>query len=202
MWDRVTLRLVFSLPGSAAAYVALAALVGGESAGLPIPGETSLLAAAVLAAEGRLELPLVVGIAAAAAIVGDNVGYLIGRRGGRRLLTRDGRWEQGRRRLLTGTEAFFDRHGAKAVFLARWAPGVRVTGAWFAGAARMRWPRFVLWNALGGIAWATSVGLAGYLFGKTASAIVGAAGVALLVLLAAIVAAAVIRRRYRPAGKS
>jgi membrane-associated protein len=192
-----TIPSVFSSPGPAAAYAALAALIGGESAGLPIPGETSLLAAAVLASQGRLQLPLVVLTAAAAAIAGDNAGYLIGRRGGRRLLTGEGPWEQRRRRLLAGTEAFFDRHGAKAVFLARWAPGLRVTGAWFAGAARMRWPRFLLWNALGGIAWATSVGLAGYLLGKTASAIVGAAGVALLVLLAAVAAAAVIRRRSR-----
>jgi membrane protein DedA with SNARE-associated domain len=154
-----------------------------------------VIAAAVLAAEGRLQLPLVVGIAATAAIAGDNAGYLIGRRGGRRLLTRAGRWRVQRGRLLASVEAFFGRHGAKAVFLARWAPGLRVTGAVFAGAARMPWRRFLVWNSVGGIVWATSVALAGYLLGKAASAIVGAAGFAVVGLV--VVAATVILMRQR-----
>jgi membrane-associated protein len=183
---------------NAPAYAGLAALVGAESAGLPVPGETSLLAAAVLASQGKLALPLVIAFGAGAAVAGDNIGYAIGRWGGRRLLTRAGRWERRRRRLLAGGEAFFARHGGKAVFLARFAPGLRVTGAWLAGAGRMRWARFLVWNALGGVAWATVVGLAGYFLGKTATAALGTAG---LVLLATVVGAAivavVIRRRRR-----
>jgi membrane protein DedA with SNARE-associated domain len=185
-----------SLP-SLAAYAGLAALVAGESAGLPLPGETSVLASAVLASHGQLTLPLVIAVTAGAAIAGDNVGYLIGRRGGRRLLARPGRWQEQRRHLLTRGEAFFERHGGKAVFLARWAPGLRVTGAWLAGAGRMRWPRFLFWNALGGAAWATVIALAGYFLGKAASAVVGAAGLALLMLLAAIAAAALFISRRR-----
>jgi membrane-associated protein len=182
---------------SVAAYAGLAALVGGESAGLPIPGETSLLASAVLASDGRLALPLVIAVAAGAAIAGDNVGYLIGRRGGRWLLARPGRWEQQRRRLLAQGEAFFERHGGKAVFLARWAPGLRVTGAWMAGAGQMRWSRFLVWNALGGAAWASTIALAGFFLGKTASAIAGSAGVAVLVLVAAFAAGVLLVRRHR-----
>lgn len=194
---RETLRQVLSLPGSAAAYVALAALVGGESAGLPIPGETSLLAAAVLASQGKLALPLVMVVAAAAAIAGDNAGYLIGRHGGRRLLSSPGRWESRRRRLLESGELFFDRHGGKAVFLARWAPGLRVAGAWLAGAGGMRWPRFLFWNAMGGAAWAASIALAGYYLGKVAATIAATAGLALVALLAAAVAGGLLIRWRR-----
>jgi membrane-associated protein len=194
----------FSAP--AVAYAALAALVGGESAGLPLPGETSLLASAVLASQGHLELPLVIAVGAGAAIVGDNAGYLIGRHGGRRLLARPGRWQHGRERLLAQGEAFFDRHGGKAVFLARWLPGLRVVGSWLAGAGRMRWSRFLFWNALGGVTWATTVALAGYSLGAAASTVLGAAGLALLVVLAATTAAVLFvrshRRRAAPTGRA
>ena len=195
---RQVLRMIALLGASpAVAYVALGALVAGESAGLPLPGEASLVASSVLASQGQLALPLVIAVAAVAAITGDNVGYLIGRRGGRWLLTRPGRWQERRRRLLAQGEEFFERHGAKAVFLARWAPGLRVTGAWLAGAGRMRWTRFALWNALGGAAWATSIGLAVYLLGHAASAVVGTAGLVLLLLLAVVATTALVLRRRR-----
>ena len=170
----------------AVGYAGLAALVGAESAGLPVPGETSLIAAAVLASQGHLSIPLVIAVAACAAIVGDNLGYLIGRRGGRWLLTRHGWGESRRQRLLARGEAFFERYGGKAVFLGRWLPWLRFTAAWLAGASRMPWPRFLLWNGLGGVAWATSIGLAAYFLGKAAAAVIGATGIALLVLLAAV----------------
>ena len=177
-----------------AAYATLAALVGGESAGLLIPGETSLLAAAVLASQGRLSLPLVIAVGTAAAVVGDNVGYLIGRRGGRWLLVRPGHWQEPRRRLLERGEAFFDRHGGKAVFFARWVPGLRAVGAWLAGAGRMPWPRFLVWNALGGATWTASIAVSAYVLGKAASAVLGVAG---LVLLAVVVAAGAVAVRIR-----
>lgn len=164
-------------------YAGVALLVGVESAGVPVPGETSLIAAAVLASQGHLSLPLVIVVAAAAAIVGDNVGYAIGRRGGRWLLTRPGRWQRSRTHLLERGEAFFARHGARAVFFGRWIPWLRVTAAWLAGANRMPWPRFLVWNALGGVVWATSIGVAAYFLGKAAEAVFGAIGLAVLALI-------------------
>lgn len=85
--------------------------------------------------------------------------------------------------MLTRGEAFFERHGAKAVFLGRWVPWLRITAAWLAGANRMRWPPFLFWNALGGITWAASVGLAAYFLGKAAGVVLGAAGLALVALI-------------------
>lgn len=177
-------------------YGLLFLLIAVESAGVPLPGETALLTAAALAGQGRLSLLPVIVTAALAAIVGDNVGYLIGRSGFRRLLARPGRFERGRKRLLEEGEAFFARHGAKAVFLGRWVTGVRVVVAWLAGAERMPWRRFALWNALGGVAWAGSIGLLAYWIGSASSSVVTALG---FVGVAAVVAAAggylVTRRR-------
>jgi membrane-associated protein len=176
-----------------AGYVGVGLLVGSESAGLPVPGETGLITASVLASQGHLSLPLVIVVGALAAIVGDNLGYVLGRNGGRRLLQRSAR----RRRLLTQGEGFFERHGPKAVFLGRWVPWLRITGAWLAGASRMRWSRFLLWNALGGAAWATSVGLAAYLLGKAASAVLGGVGLGLLALVVVGGTAVFLARRRR-----
>lgn len=180
-------------------YLILFLLIAGESAGLPLPGETSLVAAAVLAAHGHLSLPLVIAVAAAGAIAGDNAGYLIGRRGGRWLLTRPGRFAPRRERLLERGERFFARHGAKAVFLGRWLPGLRITAAWLAGVHSMEWRRFLAWNALGGIAWSTSVGIAAYFLGAHASRFIrelGFVGAALLAV-AAIGLFLLHRRRHR-----
>jgi membrane protein DedA with SNARE-associated domain len=182
---------------STVGYLGLVLLVGVESAGVPVPGETSLIAAAVLASQGHLSLPLVIGLAAAAAILGDNVGYLIGRRGGRWLLTRPGRWERSRARLLDRGEAFFERHGPQAVFIGRWVPWLRITAAWLAGANRMQWPRFLFWNALGGITWAASIGLGAYFLGKAAAAILGAVGLALLTVIVVVGLAVLLVRRLR-----
>ena len=109
-----------------------------------------------------------------------------------------------RRTLLVKGEAFFEKHGPRAVFLARWLPGLRVVGSWLAGAHHMRWRTFLLWNALGGIAWATSIGLAAYFLGNVAVTIIKDFG---LVGLAVVVLAAVAfwllhrrRRRRREAG--
>jgi undecaprenyl-diphosphatase len=183
---------------SAVGYAGVALLVGSESAGVPVPGETSLIAAAVLASRGHLSLPLVVAAAAAAAIVGDNVGYVIGRRGGRWVLTRPGRWQASRTAVLERGEAFFQRHGGKTVFLGRWVPWLRITTSWLAGANRMPWPRFLFWNALGGVAWATSIGVGAYFLGRAATAVLGAVGLVLLVLMVLGVFAVLLVRRARP----
>src|SRR4051812_10716930 len=135
-------------------YPLLFGFVAAESAGALVPGETALIVAAVLAAQGALSLPLVIAVSAGAAIVGDNVGYVIGRKWLRRLIDRPGRLAARRRQLIERGEAFFARYGSAAVFLGRWLPGLRVVASWLAGAERMPWRRFELWNALGGISWA------------------------------------------------
>lgn len=157
-------------------YLALGLLIGGESAGVPLPGETALVVAAGLASRGQLDIWLVVGIAAAAAIVGDNIGYLIGRRGLRWIAQHPSPWAAHTVRLIARGEVFFERHGGKTVFFGRWLPVLRITAAWLAGANRMPWPRFVLYNALGGIGWATSIGLLAYHIGHSAGSLVSAFG--------------------------
>jgi membrane-associated protein len=180
-------------------YLILFALVGAESIGVPVPGETALITAGVLAHHGQFNIELVIAIAAAAAIVGDNVGYLIGRSGGRRLLERPGLLERHRHAVLAKGEPFFARHGPKAVFLGRWVAGLRIAAAWLAGINRMRWPTFVFWNALGGIAWATSVGLLAYYLGPTAERVfkyVGVSGIAIaLVAVLSYLAWRYVRRK-------
>src|SRR3954452_13487680 len=101
--------------------------------GIPVPGETALIAAALLAHDGQLSIVPLVAIAAAAAIVGDNVGFAIGRHGGRRLFLKPGPFLGQRERLIENGEPFFERHGPKAVFLGRWISGLRIASAWLAG---------------------------------------------------------------------
>jgi membrane protein DedA with SNARE-associated domain len=141
-----------------------------------MPGETSLIVAGALAAQGQLSLLIVIAVAASAAILGDNIGYLIGRRGLRRLFERPGRKAATRRRLVERGEKFFARRGAAAVFFARWLPGLRVVTSWLAGADRMPWRRFILWNALGGIVWAATIGDLAYLLGGSGGGALGAIG--------------------------
>jgi len=180
-------------------YPLLFALVAIETMGVPVPGETALLAAAVLASRGDLDIEVVIALAAAGAILGDNVGYMIGRHGGRRLLSRSGRMEAQRRRVLEYGEPFFARHGGKAVFFGRWMAGLRIWSAWLAGINRMRWPAFVFWNAAGGIVWALSVGLIAYYLGEAGdrairtAGFVGAGGA----LASGLFVYALVRRRRR-----
>jgi membrane-associated protein len=133
-------------------YPALVLLVMSESSGVPLPGETALITGAVLASQHRLQIALVIALAAAAAILGDNAGYLIGRKGGRWLLLRPGPFARHRARVLEVGEPFFARHGSKAVFLGRWILGLRTWASWLAGASHMPWRSFALWNAAGGLA--------------------------------------------------
>jgi membrane protein DedA with SNARE-associated domain len=161
-----------------------------ESAGLWLPGETALIAAAVYASNGHLSIIGVIVVAAAAAIIGDNIGYWAGREGGRRLLYH---WDWLGRiadRVIPPAERFFDRHGGKAVFFARFFGGLRVTGAWMAGITRMTWWRFLSWNAAGGIVWAIGVGLLAFYAGKAAAdalaryGVYGGIAVGVLIVLA------------------
>ncbi|HEY1513153.1 MAG TPA: DedA family protein [Gaiellaceae bacterium] len=155
--------------------VLLFLLVGVEAAGIPLPGETALVAAAVLAHD-HWGIEWVIVAAAAGAIVGDNTGYWIGRVGGRKLIERFNFTRRYAERALPPSERFFARHGGKTIFLARFIALLRITAAWLAGITRMSWWRFFLWNAAGGIVWATGVGLLAYYAGKAAGDAVGRYG--------------------------
>jgi membrane protein DedA with SNARE-associated domain len=185
-----------------AGYPLLFLIVMSESSGAPVPGETGLIAAAVLASQAKLKIELVIPLAAAGAIVGDNIGYLIGRKGGRWLLERPGPFHSQRLQVLATGEPFFERHGPKAVFFGRFVLGLRVWASWLAGATHMRWRLFFLWNALGGITWATAIGLAAYFLGHSAGGAVEAFGLYGLVALAIAVGSVLIahrrNRRHHP----
>jgi membrane protein DedA with SNARE-associated domain len=149
-------------------YPLLFFLVAGESAGLPLPGETSILVAGALAAKGSLSFPIVVIVAAAGAIVGDNVGYVVGRNLLRKMVTGEGRLAPRLEHRVAQGEVFFQQHGGKTVFFGRWLPILRLTAAWLAGAHHMPWPRFFAFNAAGGICWAITIASLGYIVGDRA----------------------------------
>jgi membrane protein DedA with SNARE-associated domain len=174
-------------------------LIAVESMGVPLPGETALFAASILASKGRFSIEAVIAVAAAAAILGDNVGYMIGRKFGRRLLEAPGPFERHRRAVIAYGQPFFDRHGPKAVFLGRFVSGLRITAAWLAGVNRMRWRDFLFWNATGGIVWAGVVAILAYSFGHAAEQAIKTAGLVGLVgaVLLAIAVWVIVRRRHR-----
>jgi membrane protein DedA with SNARE-associated domain len=179
----------------------LPAIIGLESMGVPSPGETALILAAVLASQGKLQIWLVILIGVSSAIIGDNLGYLLGRRFGREVLEAPGPFQQRRRRMITAGDRFFDKHGPKAVFLARWIALVRFAAAWLAGINEMRFVEFFLWNALGGITWGVTVGLVGYYAGNAAATAITSFGIYAAVGLAVLVvvgfAAVTLRERRR-----
>ena len=168
--------------------------------GVPFaPGEIAVVTGGIAASTGRLDIVLVIAVAAAAAIVGDNIGYAIGRRGGRWILERPGPFVRQRHEMLGIGDWFFERHGPKAVFLGRWLPVLRVYASWMAGASRMQWRRFALWNAAGGVAWVASIALLAYFVGASAKGAVekfGVFGVAVVAI--GVVAIVVTIRRRRP----
>jgi len=163
-------------------YPALILLVMAESGGIPLPGETALLAAGILASDGKLSIALV--IAAAAAIVGDNIGYLIGRKGGRYPLERPGPFLRYRHEVLRLGEPFFARYGARAVFFGRFVVGLRTWASWLASATRLDWRVFAAWNALGGIVWSLLIGLLAYYAGKGVETVISDVGLYALPVLA------------------
>jgi membrane-associated protein len=169
------LAAIIDLPANVG-YAAVFALIAVETMGIPVPGETALIGAALLAHDGQMSIVVLVALAAAAAIIGDNVGFAIGRKGGRRLFARPGPFHDHRLKVLEHGEPFFARHGPKAVFLGRWVSGLRIASAWLAGMNKMEWPTFLFWNALGGIAWAASIGLGVYFLGHVAEEVISTAG--------------------------
>ena len=138
-----------------------------ENAGLPVPGETTLLLASFLAySEHKLHLGWLIVIATCAATLGDNLGYALGHFGGRPLLERYQNFFRVPQRTLARGEALFARYGSYTIFLARFIFGMRVIAGPLAGVLRMRWQSFALFNFLGAITWVTVIAGAGYLFGQ------------------------------------
>jgi membrane protein DedA with SNARE-associated domain len=178
---------LFARYGYAAVFVGVLL----ENAGLPVPGETVLLAGAALSHFERLSLPLVIGTAIVAAIAGDNVGFWIGRRGGRALVERYGGKVGLSQRILGQFDRFFARHGPKTVFIARFVTGLRVFGALLAGASRLPWPTFLLYNAAGALAWSVTIAVAGYLLASSWNVLVRWIGTGGFIALAIVVALAV-----------
>jgi membrane protein DedA with SNARE-associated domain len=180
-------------------YIVVMLVVMVESAGAPVPGETTLLIGGALAGAGHLWLPGVILAAAAGAILGDTAGYWVGRRYGIPLLRRHGRLFRFDERKLHQAEAFFARHGDKTVFLGRFVPIGRIFSAVLAGVSQMHYRRFLIWNATGGIVWASLMGTLGYLFGRQLPLIesilqkfgFGALG---LIVLAVLVRILIVRR--------
>src|SRR5579875_2841317 len=176
---------------------ALPAIIGLESMGVPSPGETALVAAAVLASQGQLDIWLVIVIGAASAILGDNVGYVLGRRLGREVLVGRGPWREHRRRLVELGDGYFRRHGAKTVFIGRWVALIRFATAWLAGINRMAFRTFFAYNAASGVLWATTYGLVGYFGGRAFASVFERVGIIAAVALVAVVLGAVIVARLR-----
>ncbi|MDP1889682.1 MAG: bifunctional DedA family/phosphatase PAP2 family protein [Gemmatimonadaceae bacterium] len=167
-------------------YLAVALGVFLESAGLPVPGETAVLAAAFAAAHGGLSLPLVALVAFTAGVLGDNLGYWVGRRYGREWVQRHGRWILLTPSRLDRMDAFFRRFGPAAVAIARFVAGVRVVAAFAAGVSRMPWLTFLRWNVLGALGWAVVTTGIGYALGRgytRVAALAGRASVGLLFIV-------------------
>jgi membrane protein DedA with SNARE-associated domain len=163
--------------------------------GLPVPGETMLLTAAVYAGvSGHLAIALVITAAAAGAILGDNVGYLIGRTLGQGVERRFGGAGRRSGSALQVGRYLFQRHGGKAVFFGRFVAVLRIFAALLAGATHMPWPRFALYNAAGSVLWATLMGLLGYGLGSSVTGPLGIAGLVSAALVTLVLGLAL--RRY------
>ncbi len=181
-------------------YTLVFVLIAVETMGIPVPAETALIGAALLAHRGQMDIVTLTVLAAIAAILGDNVGFAIGRHFGRRIFVAPGPFHVHRMKVLEHGEPFFQRHGPKAVFLGRWVAGLRIASSWLAGMNHMPWPTFLFWNALGGITWAASIALSVYFLGGVAEhvlTIVGPAAAAAVVL--ALLGYWLYRRRRRRA---
>jgi len=171
-----------------------------ENAGVPVPGETILLIAGYFAATGEFQLVLVMLIAATGAVVGDNIGFAIGRHYGRGILLRFGRFIFLTPRRLEHMENYFASHGNKTILVARFITGLRVFAALLAGASKMPWRVFAVYNVAGAILWSVVITTLGYLFGQSLPLLikwVGRSGT--ILLIAVIVIGVVIWRvqRYR-----
>jgi membrane protein DedA with SNARE-associated domain len=181
-------------------YLAVFVFVGVEGLGIPIPGETMLVTAAIYSGTtGRLSIFWVIVASSAGAIVGNNIGYVIGRTGGYSLLRRYGRYiglEENRLRL---GQYLFDKHGSKVVFFGRFIAVLRIFAAFLAGVNRMHWRRFLMFNAAGGIIWSTIYGVAAFLLGKQLLQLSGRVDLAIAVVGVAVIVVVIVFLRRNEA---
>jgi membrane protein DedA with SNARE-associated domain len=168
-----------------------------ESGGVPLPGETILIAAGVMAHQGHLDLGDAIIFGILGAVVGDQIGYWAGRFGGRPFVLRWGKYAFITPDRLGRAETFFVRHGGRAVFLARFITGLRVFAALVAGISRMPWGKFALYNGLGGTAWATAAVSLGYFLWASIGLVEHWVGRFSLLLVAALVLVVLLRWAYR-----
>jgi membrane protein DedA with SNARE-associated domain len=181
-------------------YLAVGGLITLEDFGIPVPGETILIAAAVYAGAGRLNIVAVGLVAVLAAVAGDNIGYAVGFYGGRALVLRFGKYVGLTSKRLDKAEDFFDRYGGVVVAGARFIEGLRQANGIVAGTIRMPWPRFLIFNTLGAVLWVGAWASVGYLAGGHITAIydtVSRYSLYLLIALAVVVAALIIRAAVR-----
>jgi membrane protein DedA with SNARE-associated domain len=183
-------------------YWAVLLLVMLEDFGIPVPGETILIAAAIFAGAGRLNVVLVGVVGFIAAVIGDNIGFAIGHFGGRALALRWGKYVFLTEERLTKAEYFFDRHGGKIIIVARFIEGLRQANGIIAGISGMHWRRFVFFNAIGAALWVGTWVTLGYVAGNHINTIYHYittyslyALIAVVVLLAAYIIMRVLRRR-------
>jgi membrane protein DedA with SNARE-associated domain len=171
-------------------YWAVFVIVGLESLGVPMPGETTLIAAAIYAgATHRLSIELVIVAAMAGAIIGDNIGYTIGHWGGYRILVRYGRYIRLNEARIKLARYIFLRHGSKVVFFGRFVSVLRTYAAFLAGTTRMPWWRFFAFNAAGGVVWALIYGVGAYLLGGQLERLTRTADIALAIAAVVLVVA-------------
>ena len=174
-------------------YWAVFVFVAIESIGIPFPGETMLLVAAIDAGKThQLSIVLVIVAATCGAILGDNIGFWIGREGGYHLLRRYGRYLGFNERRVKVGLYLFRKHGGKIVFFGRFVAVLRAWAAFLAGVNRMQWSRFLVFNALGGVSWATLYGLGGYFLGEEIHRLTGPVGIVTIVLAVLIIIASLI----------
>ena len=174
-------------------YLAVFVFVAIESIGIPFPGETMLLVAAIDAGTThQLSIFLVIIAATCGAILGDNLGFWIGREGGYRLLRRYGRYIGFNERRVKLGLYLFRTQGGKIVFFGRFVAVLRAWAAFLAGVNRMQWSRFLVFNALGGVSWATLYGLGGYFLGEEIHRLTGPVGIVIIVLAVLIIIASLI----------
>jgi membrane protein DedA with SNARE-associated domain len=185
-------------------YLAVAGLVLVEDFGVPVPGETVLILGAVYAGSGRLSIVLVVLLGFLGAVVGDNIGFAIGRFGGRRLVERWGRYIFLTPERLDKATAFFERHGGKVIVVARFVEGLRQANGIVAGTTGMHWAKFLAFNALGAALWVGVWSAVGYFSGNHITSIYNTASqystylaIAVAVGILALIARHVVRRRRR-----
>src|SRR5437667_9376473 len=169
-----------------------------ENAGVPIPGETILLVAGYFASTGVFRVPLVMLVAATGAVIGDNIGFAIGHHYGRGFLLRVGRFFFLTPKRIEHMENYFKSNGNKTILVARFITGLRVFAVLLAGASKMRWRVFFVYNVVGAVLWSLVITLLGYLFGQSLPLLVKWVGrTGTILLIAAIIIVVIVWRVRR-----